>query len=792
MVKSKKIITLFVQVISKSKQCTKLTTKSKFKILFILGFMLVLKSNAQTIQYSPLRCKGEIHKDFLSLSSNKVIDEREVIKKKNISKKDKNTELDFTYSSIFGIDEILFSGEILYGDVLTTYVNKVADVALASDLTLRKELRFYVLKSNEVNAFSTYQGIVFVTVGLLSQIENEAQLAFILCHEIAHYKLKHTINSYKNKKDLKKGKGKFSSLSLNEKVKEVYNYSKENELEADKEGFKMYQKTKYSHQAVITSFDMLLYSYLAYDELEWSPKILEDSLYKFPTNLSQKKEKKIKADEEEDDEESTHPNIRKRKENLEKKLLDETSSDTAVYIVGEKEFNFIQKQARTELFFTLIKQTNFKQLYYYSYLYRENYKEDSVFCNYIEAFSFYGLSLRKEYISTRISTKDIEIIVSEKKSEKDKFEGAFSSVNTFLNNMGAKEARVLSVRSAWKNYLNNQSDNKAYELFCKSVFVMFKNHGFSKSYFKSIDTVAVVNKKTTIETTRKLTKSEKLKLKQKEQKESAEEEDEGDKKNKSTYYRLAFVKNYENIKFTKMFDSISAIAIEQNKLEEENKDKPKAKARKEDDYKFKTKYGRNYGIDSLILLNPNYSTYKYKNKGLKINLAENEKNELFLTNTYMEMAKANDIDLNVINIYDRENLTTEKLNEYGQIVDWLTERINNGYENSILYNYESISTLTDNRKCSKLMISGIVYVEESRKLLPGNLILSIIVYPILPIVIAYYTDKDRYFKMTSLILDLKTGELLYIDRNEMSFKARKNMVRNQVFSLFHQIKTKKN
>jgi predicted Zn-dependent protease len=55
---------------------------------------------------------------------------------------------------------------------------------------------FGVLQSKSVNAVSGPGGYVFVSEGLLAQLDNEAQLAGVLAHEIAHITGKHAVNEY--------------------------------------------------------------------------------------------------------------------------------------------------------------------------------------------------------------------------------------------------------------------------------------------------------------------------------------------------------------------------------------------------------------------------------------------------------------------------------------------------------------------------------------------------------------------------------------------------------------------
>jgi murein DD-endopeptidase MepM/ murein hydrolase activator NlpD len=56
--------------------------------------------------------------------------------------------------------------------------------------------RFYVVEDDNFNAFALPDGSVFVHTGLLKVIENEAQLAAVMGHEIAHITYKHPSKRY--------------------------------------------------------------------------------------------------------------------------------------------------------------------------------------------------------------------------------------------------------------------------------------------------------------------------------------------------------------------------------------------------------------------------------------------------------------------------------------------------------------------------------------------------------------------------------------------------------------------
>ena len=69
---------------------------------------------------------------------------------------------------------------------LQRYIATVGQAVV--EVSERPDIDYYfaVLDSSAPNAFATPGGYVFVSVGLLRLLENEAQLAGVLGHEIAH------------------------------------------------------------------------------------------------------------------------------------------------------------------------------------------------------------------------------------------------------------------------------------------------------------------------------------------------------------------------------------------------------------------------------------------------------------------------------------------------------------------------------------------------------------------------------------------------------------------------------
>src|SRR5688500_19901889 len=78
--------------------------------------------------------------------------------------------------------------------VITEYVNRVGqNVVLHSDAKVPFTIK--VIDSDEVNAFALPGGFFFVNKGLILAAENEAELAGVMAHEIAHVAARHAMDN---------------------------------------------------------------------------------------------------------------------------------------------------------------------------------------------------------------------------------------------------------------------------------------------------------------------------------------------------------------------------------------------------------------------------------------------------------------------------------------------------------------------------------------------------------------------------------------------------------------------
>lgn len=281
------------------------------------------------------------------------------------------------------LDEILYSGFIVYGDEVSMYVSQVAAELLKDKPELMKELRFYTIKSNEVNAFSTAPGIIFVTTGLIAQLSSEAQLAYILCHEIAHYELKHVHDEYLNNQ-------KTGNLITREQIAAHSQFSKENELEADKLALKRYNKSGYSTEELIGTLDVLMYSYLPFDEIPFPKDYFNNGNLYIPLENLHLYTIPITAEEDYDDKYSTHPNIKKRKDAILKSIPEFENWGNLSFILDVNKFKYIRTVCRFESVRTNVIEGNDFSALYDIFLLERDYPE-SEYLNRMKALTWLSI-----------------------------------------------------------------------------------------------------------------------------------------------------------------------------------------------------------------------------------------------------------------------------------------------------------------------------------------------------------------------------------------------------------------
>lgn len=158
---------------------------------------------------------------IFSISKNTYADtienEKDQYFRTRLSKFIKSDEQNLLESEIvFGrgiASKLLGKYELLKDEKINDYISKVG-TGIAAQFG-RKPIKYFfgILISEEINAFATSGGYIFITTGTLKTLENEAQLAGVLAHEISHDRRKHVIENL-NLKDTTSEQNIYSAFNI--------------------------------------------------------------------------------------------------------------------------------------------------------------------------------------------------------------------------------------------------------------------------------------------------------------------------------------------------------------------------------------------------------------------------------------------------------------------------------------------------------------------------------------------------------------------------------------------------
>jgi predicted Zn-dependent protease len=121
---------------------------------------------------------------WLSLS---LIDWRTVLHIEDASNTTEEKLGDLIWESIQKTEDIITKDTVLAP--LDSILNHICD---KNDID-RKDIKLHLIRKDEINAFALPDNHLVVYTGLIEACTNEAELAGVLCHELAHIQKRHVM-----------------------------------------------------------------------------------------------------------------------------------------------------------------------------------------------------------------------------------------------------------------------------------------------------------------------------------------------------------------------------------------------------------------------------------------------------------------------------------------------------------------------------------------------------------------------------------------------------------------------
>lgn len=142
---------------------------------------------------------------------------------------------------------------IYFDDDSEKYLNNVLQKILSENNIHDTNLKIYINRDTNPNAFSIGDGIFFINISLICTLDNSDELYFVFAHELSHYLLDHfaksavleqeasSIYKEKSKKISRKNKFEQSVSALKELTYFDKRNSRKQEKEADSLGFTLFK-----------------------------------------------------------------------------------------------------------------------------------------------------------------------------------------------------------------------------------------------------------------------------------------------------------------------------------------------------------------------------------------------------------------------------------------------------------------------------------------------------------------------------------------------------------------------
>lgn len=302
------------------------------RYLYIFAFLLICAISWAQI-YKPILFPEKVDKKYII---HPLADE-EKFRKKVSGKIPRKHVKPFTYACAFKKAEMFKEGEIyLNWTNLEAYLNQVLDSIIPGNLRTKK-IKVFIGRSSELNAFCMYDGTMVVNVGLFGEVKNEAALATVMGHELAHFIKNHVLNEYVASVKQKRQKNQ-DELELAIKNK---GYSQQLEMEADELGYAIAKDGGYDVHEAISNFELFIREKEYYKKRMGSELVNDDSV-KVKTKAGELTANSLEKLL------STHPDEKERKEKLQTYLKNNPHIKKSIYKIDENFFKALQKQARLE------------------------------------------------------------------------------------------------------------------------------------------------------------------------------------------------------------------------------------------------------------------------------------------------------------------------------------------------------------------------------------------------------------------------------------------------------------
>jgi hypothetical protein len=756
-------------------------------IFALVGTFVTSSSRAQS--YQPLRSQGLVPEEFRSVTANKVQQAQAEDRSTQRTKEERRHVNDFLLKANYVIDEMLASGKILFGDPVTQYLNDIADALLEDDPQLRSKLKFYAVKSSDANAFATKQGLIFVTLGLIAQVENEAQLAFVIAHEIAHFQKDHSINSVLENARIVNQTSADRYNGNEQRIQLLSTFSKDMEFEADSLGFIRFVLSGYNKYDASSAMDVLYLSSLPYLEKPFQSNYFSFGLTPFSKDFELDSIRPFPyGSDDYDDSKSSHPNIRKRKSRLDAMADRSNANTTLINLLPVERFESIQRTSRDELIHLFLLEGQYVDALYSAYV-RISDEPENRYLQESIAKSLYGLSKYKAEKRVRM------VGLGSKKSY-----GEIQQLYYFIETISAEQMNVVAVRyiadlnkESASPFLERLLDDLMSDLYVKHKIDAEKIRKGIQQHEQnllskvevpqaaqdstSLDGEVAESKEAETKTASKYEKYRKTKV-------EVTTKEKTDQKSNAAVFHFSYLEPIMTEAFVQRLDSI------RNRTDERIKNREDFEAHLKKKEKYYKRNGYSLGIDKVVFVDPFFFLVD-RRKGLK--LEDSEKGLMVFKDRLVEAADAASLESEVLFTKTMSEDQVDRYNHMSLMNDWVGEKLthNSNGVNMIPLETAYTENLVETYGTEYFCYTGALTGKEKR----GGLGVAVVTSLFAPYLIPFFIIRACVPKPVTnyyyLLYNVRSGETVWTTEREFNLSGTSRGLQSVMYDVLRQTKKTK-
>lgn len=470
-----------------------ITFINRFNKSFLIPFYVLvcttlngqIKYDFQT-GYIPLESKGELPIELEKTATEKTNELLSGL----IQKGNPEYKIQCQYYTDMSFEQYncLKHGNVLFNTVINDYLDRIIDRLLIDEPELKSKIKVFPILENQANAWAYGNGQIYITLDYIARFKTEAQLAMVLCHEIAHVTNKHNYDSYVKETEIIK-KVKRASMSKRDSLwKMERDIFKAHESEADLQGFYRLKKAGYSLKDIPAKFDLMLLSEYSFENTDFATNYFNGTYFKINENVFYQTIKPIGIEANYDDTWHTHPNIYKRRTAIEKEITKESGHIGKDYIVSKDTFELVSNISKFETCRINFRDFDLEELTYHSYCLLQKYPNNSYLKSFISK-GLYQMALLKSYNRLHLGFYDLLQSNDNLKANanRDSTMGHISQVKKLFTRLSGEDFTLLSINYNYKLYKESNYKNTENKQLLDTLFnLLSKVHNLNYRDFNLI------------------------------------------------------------------------------------------------------------------------------------------------------------------------------------------------------------------------------------------------------------------------------------------------------------------